>query len=350
MTVRHFHNPITGLMLAALILCCMTIVTACGRKSEQATAPSHRPTFTNPIESGSGYHISFHDGYYYAVQGKSDHITIRRTDDITRLAESPPAIAWRSSDAGTATSIIWDPHLHLIDGRWYIYFSMGRDSDRRRIHVLRCTGDNPAEDPFRLAARIVTDPDDNLAYQPHLFSHNGKLYMIWSGWAHERVFEETQRIYIAEMDGPLRLRSPRVEISSPNREWECQWVGIDGNRSAYPIYVNEAPHFHTSLDGRKMLIYYSASAMWTPWHCVGRLTADADSDPLDPASWTKSDDPVFKQAPENEVYSPANVNFIPSPDSTEWFITYQARTSLLDMFVTDNRTLRMQPVTSLRHI
>ena len=99
----------------------------------------------------------------------------------------------------------------------------------------------------------------------------------------------------------------------------------DGGRTAYPIYVNESPQYFHSKDNRTVIVYYAASGCWSPYYCTGMLTADADSDLLNPASWKKSPVPVFQQRPEDGVYGPANLSFLPSPDGTEWYILYQAR-------------------------
>lgn len=53
--------------------------------------------------------------------------------------------------------------------------------------------------------------------------------------------------------------------------------------------------------------FYSASGSWTPYYCVGLLTADANANLLDPASWKKHPTPVFQQKPENEVLALAAV-------------------------------------------
>ena len=58
----------------------------------------------------------------------------------------------------------------------------------------------------------------------------------------------------------------------------------------------------------------------------------------------KAPEPVFKQAPENHVYGPGSICFIPSPDGKEWYMLYHARKSLYDMLVLDSRTPRMQKI------
>ena len=115
------------------------------------------------------------------------------------------------------------------------------------------------------------------------------------------------------MKDPWTLDSPRVLISKPEYEWERQWVNPDGSRTAYPIYVNEGPQFFHSKDNKTLILYYAASGSWSPYYCVGMLTADAESDLLDPASWTKSSVPVFQQSLENEVYGPGGLSLFPRP-------------------------------------
>ena len=41
-------------------------------------------------------------------------------------------------------------------------------------------------------------------------------------------------------------------------------------------------------DGKRLFIFYTASANWTPYSCIGLLCADSGSDLLDPMSWKKS--------------------------------------------------------------
>lgn len=105
------------------------------------------------------------------------------------------------------------------------------------------------------------------------------------------------------MENPWTLATERVLISKPEYEWERQWVNPDGGRTAYPIYVNESPQYFHSKDNRTVIVYYAASGCWSPYYCTGMLTADADSDLLNPASWKKSPVPVFQQRPEDGVYT-----------------------------------------------
>jgi hypothetical protein len=53
------------------------------------------------------------------------------------------------------------------------------------------------------------------------------------------------------------------------------------------------------------------------------LTADTNADLLNPNSWKKSAQPVFKQSAENKVYAPGHNSFFKSANGkkTGYFIT-----------------------------
>src|SRR5699024_2365985 len=57
----------------------------------------------------------------------------------------------------------------------------------------------------------------------------------------------------------------------------------------------------------------------------GVLTASADADLLDPASWTKSPTPVFVSDPSVQRYGPGHNSFTTTPDGQP-VLVYHART------------------------
>ena len=150
--------------------------------------------------------------------------------------------------------------------------------DNHHIYVIENSSPNPLEGEFVMKGRIKTDKDDNWAIHASTFEHQGQRYLIWCGWPKRRIETETQCIYIARMENPWTLSSDRVMIAEPEYEWERQWISPDGSKTAYPIHVNESPQFFESKNKDKVLIYYCASGSWTPYYCIGLLTADAGSD------------------------------------------------------------------------
>ena len=316
------------------------------KKTAQTSDIPTGATYTNPIlESGADPWAIFHEGKYYYTQSAEDRIVLWETADLTDLKNATRKEVWLPKDAANSNHL-WAPEIHRIHNKWYIYFAADDgNTDNHQIYVIENEAAHPLEGEFVMKGRISTDPANNWAIHASTFEHDGQRYMIWCGWQKRRIGLETQCIYIAKMKNPWTLSSERVMIAKPDYEWECQWMNPDGSRTAYPIHVNEAPQFLESKNKDKLLIYYSASGRWTPYYCVGMLTANAHSDLLDPASWQKNPAPMLLHSPEQEVYGPGGVSFVPSPDGKEWYMLYHARQVPNDApGAVDSRTPRLQKI------
>jgi len=304
------------------------IFCACQKTNQKSKTyvTSQEKTFTNPIlPVGAEPWAIFHNGFYYYMQGMVDKLVLWKTADITDLRHAPKKVIWLPNDPKNSHNL-WGPEIHFINGKWYVYYAADDGNmDNHQIYVL----ENPSKDPFQgkfiLKGRVSTDKENNWAIHPDLFIFKGSLFMTWSGWQSRRVSVEHQCIYIAKMKNPWTLASKRVLLSKPELEWERQWINPDGSKTSHTIYVNEAPQFFQSRTKDKIYIFYSASGNWTPFYCEGQLTADANSDLLNPASWKKSQRPIFKQSPGNNIFAPGNFCFLPSPDGKEYFLLYHAR-------------------------
>lgn len=314
-------------VLILVIFSVLFLFNSCGsKKTEVNENKAAQQTYTNPIlDSGDEPWAIFHEGKYYYTQGSEDVIILWETTDITDLRNATRKTVWIPKDKSNALHL-WGPEIHFIDNKWYIYFAADDGNmDNHQIYVIENKSANPMDGEFEMKGRISTDKDNNWAIHASTFEHNNERYMIWCGWEKRRINAETQCIYIAKMKNPWTLSSERVMISKPELEWERQWINPDGHKTAYPIYVNEAPQYFHSKNKDKVLIYYSASGKWTPYYCVGLLTADANSDLTHPASWKKRSTPVLSQHKENHVFGPGSLSFIPSPDQKEWYTLYHAR-------------------------
>ncbi|RYY05128.1 MAG: alpha-N-arabinofuranosidase, partial [Alphaproteobacteria bacterium] len=112
-----------------------------------ASAPA---TFHNPLlPSGPDPWIVREGGTYYYMNTLGDRLAIRRTTDLTRLADAPETVVWTPPASGPNAQSIWAPELHRIDGRWYIYYTAaasGHDDDTHRgIFVLENESVDPTE-------------------------------------------------------------------------------------------------------------------------------------------------------------------------------------------------------------
>lgn len=324
----------------------LIVLSSCDSFKPKAEESKGQITFNNPILSDATKPWAvFHEGFYYYMHGKENKIVLWKTKDITDLKNASHKIIWTPKDASRAHHI-WGPEIHFINGKWYVYFEADDgNTDNHQVYVIENSSKDPFEREFVFKGHISTDKDNNWAINPNVLKLKSGLYMTWSGWQSRRVEVEHQCIYIAKMKNPWTLDSERVLLSKPEFEWERQWINPDGTKTAYTIYVNESPQFFQSKFHDKVYIFYSASGWWTPFYALGQLTADANSDLLDPKSWVKSKRPVFKHSQENAAYSTGNCSFLPSPDGTEYYLLYSARKIECEPIGSrDSRTARLQRI------
>jgi hypothetical protein len=69
---------------------------------------------------------------------------------------------------------------------------------------------------------------------------------------------------------------------------------------------------------------YSASAIDANY-CLGMLTASADADLLDPKSWVKSTEPVFRSSEAAGIWGPGHNSFTTTPDGKTDLMVFHAR-------------------------
>ena len=136
-----------------------------------------------------------------------------------------------------------------------------------------------------------------------VFASHGAWYCVWAEKV--SVGKKISNLYIARMKSPHSLETKQVLLSSPDYDWER----VD-------FWVNEGPAV-IRRNGR-ICMTYSASATGAEY-CMGLLSAEEDSDLLDPASWTKERLPVLVT---DETAVPA---IIPSPSMRKagilWYFT-----------------------------
>jgi GH43 family beta-xylosidase len=297
-------------------------------------------TFTNPVGQGADPWVVRHAGTYYSVESRDNAIWVYASDTLTKPRKAgvrvwtPPSSGWNRQD-------IWAPELHRIGDRWYIYYAAGQAGSGfqdQRAGVLESVSDDP-QGGYVDRGRLYTG-DDASDTTTHVWAIdmtvrqvNGQLYAVWSGWEQNTTNDRTpQQLYIARMESPTRIASDRVRISAPTAAWE------DGTE----LDLQEGPEF--LVHGGDVFIVYSTRESWLPDYRLGLLRlASPTADPLDPASWTKSSGPVFTGSPANAVHGVGHASFTTSPDGSEQWIVYHAKTSTAPGW--DDRVVRMQEFT-----
>jgi len=272
-------------------------------------------TFTNPLlSSGPDPWVEYYNGMYYITHSTGSNLKLYRSKTMSGLARAESKTVWTPPATGMNSREIWAPEIHHVHGKWYFYYAADDgNNDHHRMWVLENSSDDPFEGTWEDKGKLDL-PKDKWAIDGTVFEHKGSLYFMWSGW--EGDVNVRQDIYITRMVNPWTPDTARVLLSKPELPWETK-----GTSKELPA-VNEGPQF--LAHGNKVFVIYSASGCWTDDYSLGMLEANAGSDLLDPASWTKSQRPVFSKNPEAKAFGPGHNSFFRSPDGKEDWIIYHA--------------------------
>ena len=285
-------------------------------------------TFRNPLMArGPDPWMVWHHGFYYLTATSSGGIHVRRAASITQLAAAQDILVW-SDDTPSRCTQMWAPEFYLLDGpngrRWYLYYTASDGVDaNHRVFVLegQAEGDEATPlGPYAFKAQLRTDPHDALyAIDAGLIQRaDGSLFCVWAGHPHHRLF-------VSAMENPWTLRGERVLLEA------------DGFGCAE---VREGP-VALRRNGRIFLIY-SACDTGKPDYKLGMLVSDEDADLMDPASWRQHPEPVFERCDRNGVFGPGHNGFFHSPDGSETWIIYHAKTT--SRYTYRDRTPRAQRI------
>jgi GH43 family beta-xylosidase len=253
------------------------------------------------------------------------------------LSKIKGSIAWTPPDTGKYANNLWAPELHFLENKWYVYIAADDGkNDNHRVWVLENPDSDPTTNHWTMKGKI-TDSTDRWAIDMSVFEVNKQLYAIWSGW--EGTENVSQNIYIAKLKNPWTIEGKRVKIASPQYKWEKA-----GSENHLPV-VNEGPQFlRRSSNSTKIFIVFSASGCWTDNYMLGLLEADANADLIQPSSWKKAAEPIFKGNHEGKAFAPGHNSFFLSPDGKEHWIIYHANPEA-GQGCANYRSPRMQPFT-----
>lgn len=120
-------------------------------------------------------------------------------------------------------------------------------------------------------------PMSHHIWAPGIHFINGKWYIYFVAGKAEAVWDI--RMYVLE--------------NASQNPFEGKWERIGHNVNEGPSVIHRNGH---------LFMTYSASATDANY-CLGLLTADQNADLLDPASWKKSPEPVFKGNAVKETQS-----------------------------------------------
>ncbi len=262
--------------------------------------------FQNPIVPGADPWLVQFNGNYYVTTTQGDAIRMWKSSTLGGLKKTAPVTVWKD-DNPRRSALIWAPECHFLNGRWWIYYtatSRDKVDANHRTYVLEGMGKDPLG-PYVFRARIFNRNNDQYAIDPTVFQNScdGSLYFLWAA-------DPGHVLYIAQMANPWQLASAGVCLPA------------DGFGCAN---IREAPEI-LQRNG-KIFLVYSTCDTGTPDYKLGMLVAGEKDDLLDAKSWRQRPGPVFERNDDNGVFGPGHCGFFKSPDGTEDWIVYHAKTT-----------------------
>ncbi|MBM0206797.1 glycoside hydrolase family 43 protein [Micromonospora sp. STR1s_5] len=277
----------------------------------------------SPLNSGPDPSLLYHRGDYYLATTQGDRISVWKSITLDGLPKAPETVVWRDS-VQNRNKQVWAPALHRFQrpegARWYIYYTASDGNDaQHRMYVIESAGDNPLG-PYHFKARLADFGEYAIDGEP--FVHNGRMYFAWSGPG--RGMSGPAQIYLSAMSDP--------------------WTTI-GNRVALPasggcVEVREGAAF-VSRNGRTFMVYSTCDTGKPDYQLWMKSLLDG-ADPMNAANWAQHSGPVFTRDDAAGVFGPGHNSFFRSPDGTEDWIAYHAKTA--SGYTYDGRTTRAQRI------
>lgn len=201
----------------------------------------------------------------------------------------------------------WAPEVVEADGRWWMYYSVGRGDVGHSLRVA--VADGPAG-PYRDTGVDLT-PGERFAIDPHPFvDADGTRYLFYARDVLEgpRVGTMLAVDVLERMD---RLAGRPVEVLAPSGDWQIFRRGRAMYGGVYDWHTLEGPFVRRR--GGRYVLFYSGGNWEEPTYGVG--WAEADS-PLGP--WREPADrpPLLRTVP-GHVIGPGHNSVVTGPDGCD---------------------------------
>lgn len=303
-------------------------------------------TFANPIIKGADPWVFMHNGYYYCTMTGGTRLSAYKAANLPDLHYAPPVTIWQPPRGREYSRNLWSPkiyHLNADDvgeklAGWYLYVSANDGKDNasadQRMYVLRSlTGDplgpygSPVSGRLNVPVKMTGAKGKTFNREwtvgPKVLQYGGKLYFIWVGRIGDRHSankgDHWQCLYIDELINPWTVSGKPVMICRPTLSWEKHGAGRARDGRMLPEVIEGGTPVYS--DDGTLYLLYAASGYWTKHYAIGLMKL-VGNDPLNPASWNKAVQPIFKAS--DTVSGPGNACYVSSPEGRSRWTVYHA--------------------------
>ena len=252
----------------------------------------------------------------------NNSLYIRQADTIPELVTAQEIRILDTQQYPEFKSLLWAPEFHIVNDRLYIFHAGSSDGfTEQACQVMALKeGGNPLiredwEKP-KMCVKINGKPiiENGISLDMTVIPNKGRYYVSWS---HRPLTPNDLGAWICfaeiDPDKPWQLISDVITIAKPDYGW-------DNNHT--PVVEGPYPLIR---DGKIFLTISGAAVDST--YVVGLLTADVDSDLLDPASWVKTNYPLLTLNDVEGEYGPGHNAYVIDEYGDVWN-TYHARPGL----------------------
>lgn len=228
------------------------------------------------------------DMYYLygttVFMGPAEHFICYKSSDLKDW-EGPVEIFRRTADFW-ADQCFWAPECYAHDGKYYFLTTMGSNTRKKGIQVLKSGRPDGRYVPL---TDVPLTPPEWTCIDGTLYWEGQTPYLVFS-----HSFEDGQESAMCAMAMSEDLKSPAGEIFSLFEAREAPWgrpcpwgkaeFGLDGD-----IYLADGPCLYKSTGGALMMV-------WSSWGETGYTVGVAhSSDGTLRGSWTQDKTPLFKE-------------------------------------------------------
>jgi arabinan endo-1,5-alpha-L-arabinosidase len=207
----------------------------------------------------------------------------------------------------------WAPEVVAADGRWWMYYSVGRGDLGHSLRVG--VADEPAG-PYRDLGVDLT-PDERFAIDPHPFvDADGTRYLFYARDVLEGPRVGTM-LAVDVLDGMDRLAGRQTDVLTPSGDWQIFRRGRSMYGGVYDWHTLEGPFVRRRDD--RYVLFYSGGNWEEPTYGVGWAEAEH---PLGPWREQVGRPPLLRTVP-GHVVGPGHNCVVPGPDGQD-VVVYHA--------------------------